>query len=671
MKKRIISTLLAAVMVMDLASVPVAATATSSAIFENEAAANVASEASESEEAQPHTEQAAERNIVSLETSENSSAYAAIENGEKQFVVTAGAFQKNKSYTVEIRDTNEQCTVKECEADEEHSLQIPFDWNADSIYEVMVVDGDTAYSCEIDTADTAVQVSAPEAATVSEPDTYASEVETEQSSGIVTEPEASPADTTTEAAAASALSEVFQTPEETSVSVLPEVSQATAEESPAIALYSIDDENGSYVPPVVEVPGTVDWLNVESLDGMVNLSWGAAVNATEYDIYYYSWSNKANLIYAGSTALTTYTVADLPNGEGYTFHIVPKNTSAGYPVYSSVDPASSWKSSARLKFVKPSAVSSFSVTQTDAGNQLNWTYNGGRLTGYILYYYDYNAGTYRRLATVDANTTSYVQTGTKKDDRYKYAVRPYRMEKGVYYGADMTEKIIYGDSIIDETLNAVHPMFYTAYTKKRVGVFRKKNQTSSKDYIRVLKKGTKVTVIMNDPYKPKIKLEDGTVGYTWRGAIRLAVEHYTTKDYTDEQKEIFVNSKGYSSKTKYFVWIATYTQKIYVFKGSRGKWKLIRTCKAATGAIDTPDYPGEEKIVGKKRRHVYGKRFYQYLSIMSDGNTIHTRPSWRSNGKPVDARLGRPLSHGCVRVSDPDGAFIYNTCGKNTKVLIY
>lgn len=681
MKKRIISALLATVMVMDLASVPVAATETPSVSFEN-----AASEVSASEEAQTHTEQAAERNIVSLEACENSAAYAALENGEKQFVVAAGAFQENKSYTVEIRDAHEQCTVKEVVADEEHSLQIPFDWKADSIYEVMVVDGDTAYSCEIDTADTAAPAGVPETYAAAEDNTYVSGVETELSSGIAAEPEASTADTTTEEAAVSALSEVFQTPEETSVSVLPEISQtpeeqaasalpetaqATAEESPAIALYSAVDENGSYVPPVVEVPGTVDWLNVESLDGMVNLSWGAAVNATEYDIYYYSWSDKANLIYAGSTALTSYTVTDLPNGEGYTFHIVPKNTSAGYPVYSSVDPASSWKSSTRLKFVKPSVVSSFNVTQTDAGNQLSWTYSGGRLTGYILYYYDYNAGTYRRLATLDASATSYVQTGTKKDDRYKYAVRPYRMENGVYYGADMTEKIIYGNSVIDETLDAVHPMFYTAYTKKRVGVFRKKNQKSSKDYIRVLKKGTKVTVIMNDPYKPKIKLEDGTVGYTWRGAIRLAVEHYTTKDYTDEQKEIFVNSKGYSSKTKYFVWIATYTQKIYVFKGSRGKWKLIRTCKAATGAIDTPDYPGEEKIVGKKRRHVYGKRFYQYLSIMSDGNTIHTRPSWRSNGKPVDARLGRPLSHGCVRVSDPDGAFIYNTCGKNTKVLIY
>ena len=267
MKKRILSALLAAVMVMDLASVPVAATETPSVSFEN-----AASEVSESEKAQTHTEQAAERNIISLEACENSAAYAVLENGQKQFVVAAGAFQENKSYTVEIRDAHEQCTVKEVVADEEHSLQIPFDWKADSIYEVMVVDGDTAYSCEIDTADTAAPAGVPE--------TYAA-----------AEPEASTADTTTEEAAVSALSEVFQTPEETSVSVLPEISQtpeeqaasalpetaqATAEESPAIALYSAVDENGSYVPPVAEVPGTVDWLNVESLDGMVNLSWGAA-----------------------------------------------------------------------------------------------------------------------------------------------------------------------------------------------------------------------------------------------------------------------------------------------------------------------------------------------------------------------------------------------------------
>ena len=728
MKRRIVSALLAAVMVMDMASVPVAATATSSVVSEASAlsesietvevqdteSASESVEKSEAETAETssteESEGSEEKKIISLEASENSYAYATTENGEKQFVVTVKELQEKQQYTVEITDADEQCTVKEAAADASHSLQIPFAWKQNSTYEIMVVDGATAYSCKIDTADmtsdagvlktyadgdvkaenltqtdaegqvllaygdekekdllTVVDTKGQDSSGLDvnvdidhvtavpytlENDTYVYGVSTQLRPVVVSDTDTTPVGTEG--------SEASQT-------------QETSAVSEAIVPNGTTDENGIATQTVnpAPAPGTVDWLNVESLDGMVNLSWGAAANATEYDIYYYTWTNKANVIYAGSTAQTTYTVSNLENGKGYTFHVVPKNTTNGYPVYSSVDPATSWRSSTKLTFVKPSAVSSFNVTQSDAGNQLTWTYNGGRLTGYILYYYDYNAGCYRRLATVDASATSYTQTGVKKGDRYKYAIRPYRMEKGVYYGADMTEKIVYGQSFVDETLDAVHPMFYTAYTKKRVGMFQKKNQKDSKDYIRVLKKGTKVTVIMNDPFKPKIKLEDGTVGYTWRGAIRLAVEHYTSKDYTDLQKEAFVNSKGYSSKTGYLIWIATYTQKVYVFKGSQKKWKLIRTCPAATGAIDSPDYPGEEKIVGKRRWHRYGKRFYQYLSVMSDGNTIHTRPSWKSNGKPVDARLGRPLSHGCVRVTDSDGAYIYNNCGKNTKVLIY
>ncbi len=725
MKRRIVSALLAAVMVMDLASVPVAATATSSVVPEASAVAEgvggaeqqdteSASESVEASEADT-AETSAEKKIVSLEASKDSYAYATTENGEKQFVVTVKELQEKQKYTVEITDADEQCTVKEATADASHSLKIPFAWKQNSTYEIMVVDGDAAYSCKIDTADMTSDASVlktyadgdVKAENLSQKDTegqvllaYGDEKEqvlltvvdtkgedssaldvNEEIDHVTAVPYTLEADTYVYGVGTALRPVVVEDTEHSVVDTVPaesestEVSQAgeASVTGESIVPNGTTDENGIAVQTLnpAPAPGTVDWVNVESLDGMVNLSWGAAADATEYDIYYYAWTNKANVIYAGSTAQTAYTVSNLENGVGYTFHVVPKNTTNGYPVYSSVDPATSWKSSAKLTFVKPSAVSSFNVTQTDTGNQLTWTYSGGRLTGYILYYYDYKAGCYRRLATVDAGATSYTQTGVKKGDRYKYAIRPYRMEKGVYYGADMTEKIVYGQSFVDETLDAVHPMFYTAYTKKKIGMFQKKNQKDSKDYIRVLKKGTKVTVIMNDPYKPKIKLEDGTVGYTWRGAIRLAVEHYTSKDYTDLQKEAFINSKGYSSKTGYLVWIATYTQKVYVFKGSQGKWKLIRTCPAATGAIDSPDYPGEEKIVSKRRWHRYGKRFYQYLSVMSDGNTIHTRPSWKSNGKPVDARLGRPLSHGCVRVLDSDGAYIYKTCGKNTKVLIY
>ena len=176
---------------------------------------------------------------------------------------------------------------------------------------------------------------------------------------------------------------------------------------------------------------------------------------------------------------------------------------------------------------------------------------------------------------------------------------------------------------------------------------------------------------MNDPLKPKIRLADGTEAYTWSGALRLAVEHYTSKDYTENQKATFVNQRGYGSGTQYLIWIATYPQRIYIYKGSKGNWKLIRENKCATGAIRTPDYPGEKKVTKKTRWHKYGRRFYQYLTYMNGGNMIHTRPAWRSSGKYVDSRLGRPLSKGCIRVPDSDASFIYKNCGKNTKIVIY
>ena len=156
-------------------------------------------------------------------------------------------------------------------------------------------------------------------------------------------------------------------------------------------------------------------------------------------------------------------------------------------------------------------------------------------------------------------------------------------------------------------------MYYTAYTKKKVGMFKTQWETSSSKYIRVLKKGTKITVIRNHPQKPKIRLADGTEGFTYRGAIRLSKEHFTSQDYTKQQIECFVNQKGYASSTQYLIWVATYPQRIYVFSGSKGNWKLIRSGKCATGAITTPDYPGEQKITKKVRWHRYGSVSYTHL----------------------------------------------------------
>lgn len=398
-------------------------------------------------------------------------------------------------------------------------------------------------------------------------------------------------------------------------------------------------------------------------DGNVSLSWAKVANATGY-IVQRSISGTNAWEKIATVTGTSYNCSSVVNGKKYAFMVRAIRTVNGYTVYGTPGYLT-----AAPQMVKPVTPNSLTVTETSSGNKLTWK-SSGKVTGFIVYSYDYDKGKYVKLATVK-NATSYVHTAAKSTERYKYAVKAYRSEGSCYLESGLAEKLVFGKKLISSTNSTIHPLYYTAYLKKKIGMFKTQWETSSSKYIRVMKKGTKVTVIRLHPSKPKIRLADGTEGYTYRGALRLSSELYTSKQYTKQQAECFVNQRGYSSSTKYLVWVATYPQRVYVFKGSKGNWTLVRSGQCATGAITTPDYPGEKKITAKRRWHYYGKRFYQYLSVMNDGNTIHTRPAYRSSGKYVDSRLGRPLSHGCIRVTDSDGAYIYNYCVKGTKVVVY
>ena len=415
--------------------------------------------------------------------------------------------------------------------------------------------------------------------------------------------------------------------------------------------------------PTMKELKKVTSLQAQTGDTQVTLSWGKVENATKY-LVQQSVAGSDEWKTVADTKNTTFVCGNLINGKSYSFRVYAARVANGYTLN-----GGSAVVNASPKLVKPVTPSSFAVTETSSGNKLSWK-SSGKVSGFIVYLYNYDKDKYERLAVVK-NATSYIHKEAKSTERYKYAVRAYRNDNGNYYESPYVSKIIFGKKLVDSTKATVHPMYYTAYTKKKVGMFKTQWETSSSKYIRVLKKGTKITVIRNHPQKPKIRLADGTEGFTYRGAIRLSKEHYTSQDYTKQQIECFVNQKGYASSTKYLIWVATYPQRIYVFSGSKGNWKLIRSGKCATGAITTPDYPGEQKITKKVRWHRYGSRFYQLISYMADGNKIHTRPAYKKSGKYVDARLGRPLSHGCIRTTDSDASFIYNNCKKNTKVVIY
>lgn len=160
-----------------------------------------------------------------------------------------------------------------------------------------------------------------------------------------------------------------------------------------------------------------------------------------------------------------------------------------------------------------------------------------------------------------------------------------------------------------------------------------------------------------------------TVTTTYKG-------NYTSSyniDYSKDIKQAFVNAKGYSSRTKYLVWVNLATQKVNVFTGSQGSWQLKKTFRCASGAKSTPTPVGVTYVTYKQAAWITDSytcrpivRFYP-----NTGYAFHSRLYYPNTNKVKDASMGFPVSHGCVRMEDEGIYWIYNNIPVNSTVVIY
>ena len=130
-------------------------------------------------------------------------------------------------------------------------------------------------------------------------------------------------------------------------------------------------------------------------------------------------------------------------------------------------------------------------------------------------------------------------------------------------------------------------------------------------------------------------------------------------NYTREEAENFVNTRGTGSSTQYMAWVSLYQQHVYYFKGSKGNWKCINDWEVATGLAKSATATGDWKVKRKwKKRHSlsYWTNFYSCVSFHSWGNP---------------KCFGAPRSGGCVRMTKSQAKWVYNTLPKNTKVIVY
>lgn len=162
------------------------------------------------------------------------------------------------------------------------------------------------------------------------------------------------------------------------------------------------------------------------------------------------------------------------------------------------------------------------------------------------------------------------------------------------------------------------------------------------------------------------------VSSTYRGNYTTA--YAVNGDYSQTEKEIWINAKGYSSNTQYLLWINRAYQHVNVFQGSKGNWKMIKSFLVGTGAASTPTPTGlttvSYKLAGGWTTGTYTVRpvvgFYP-----GTGYAFHSRLCYPGTDTEYDFSAGYPVSHGCVRMYKSDINWIYNNIPVGTAVVIF
>ena len=217
----------------------------------------------------------------------------------------------------------------------------------------------------------------------------------------------------------------------------------------------------------------------------------------------------------------------------------------------------------------------------------------------------------------------------------------------------------------------VNPVVITACTKRSTPAYSYSNLT---DYCTTIPAGSYVAYLNPDNHNSmrsaRVKTQWGGIYWVSMSDIYITTGNYVIADnLTPEQKEHFVNYKGYSSKTDYLVWVNLERQILTVFMGSQHNWKYLNCFPVATGKNNTPTPTVEHEIVYVTRWVTPEYTCYPVLALY-DGYAIHNQPV-SPRGYVTDSTIGRPASAGCVRMLQKDINWVHSYVPVGTNVVIY
>ncbi|MBR3330062.1 MAG: L,D-transpeptidase family protein [Mogibacterium sp.] len=448
---------------------------------------------------------------------------------------------------------------------------------------------------------------------------------------------------------------------------------------------------------------------IESDVDRIGIKWKAVNYATSYDVYCKAEGSDGFELLT-NTEECKYYHTGLEENQHYTYFVIAHNDNDGSPevvsevVYSETSDKSNELTQAaeffQIPFSKPVFTNStpkLKYGAKDNGVQMSWKQEveAGVERYEILRGTSKDVASMKVVATADPESKSYDYL-EETAGTYYYAVRAVG-----FNGKTEVSEASGPIKVVASAILKTHGLTWTSTTKVATDVYGSISQSSNGKKVTGhgakvghIAKGVKVTCIGKGPseiakfHKPtwvKVQAPDGTVGWlpykNLKGGVKAVIN--LKNDYTRSVKENFVNTMGYTSDTNYLCWLCTYTQRVYTFKGSKGKWVLQRTDRVTTGMFSHPTPGIDEKHRSASKGRIYKKDgrvnmvteqgrkyYYKYASYFSPGISFHTGTWWSDTGKRRGSVASKPNTYGCIRMYDKAAKWVYDHIPKQSSVVV-
>lgn len=137
-----------------------------------------------------------------------------------------------------------------------------------------------------------------------------------------------------------------------------------------------------------------------------------------------------------------------------------------------------------------------------------------------------------------------------------------------------------------------------------------------------------------------------------------------------DQRRMLQRIGGQSSRSRYLIGVDTAKCRVGIFQGSAGNWRPVKWWLCGPGKMSTPTVKGSFTVQG--RGYSFGSGFTCYYWTQFYGNYLFHSVTYRQGTRHIlDPTLGRPVSHGCVRLDINNAKWIYDNIPRGTKVVVY